>query len=184
MTPPGPTVATGTAGRERQIVTLFESAFAAAEGRDEGALIAGLVRDLLRRTPPEEIHVFRAEAQGRLVGAAIFTRLAFPQDDRHAVLLSPLAVAPDRQRRGVGGAILRHALAALAARGVDVALTYGDPDYYARTGFAPVTEEQVRPPLPLSAPHGWLGQVLAGGGPPTLRGPSSCVPALDRPDIW
>ena len=68
--------------------------------------------------------------------------------------------------------------------GVDVVLTYGDPNYYHQVGFHAITPSQVRPPLPLSMPYGWLGQALALGGEPHLRGPSSCVTALNDPALW
>lgn len=73
---------------------------------------------------------------------------------------------------------------ALRSEGVQVAITYGDPDFYRGVGFAPITEEQARPPLPLSFPHGWIGQSLAGEAMPDLQGPSTCVGALNRSEVW
>lgn len=177
-------VTTGFVGRERALTDLFAGTFAASEGAGQGALIGGLVRDLLAGTPPQDIRVFCAEDADRLIGAGIFTRLQYPQDPRRVVLLSPMAVATDRQRQGVGRTLLARALAELRAEGVGVAMTYGDPAYYAQVGFRPITEDQARAPLPLSAPHGWLGQSLDGRGMPGLRGPSHCAAALDRADLW
>jgi len=139
---------------------------------------------LLHGTPAPDIRVFRAEEAGRVIGAAIFTRLVYPGQAPSVMLLSPMAVAPDRQGRGVGQALLRHALDALRAEGVAVVLTYGDPGYYRRVGFAPVTAASVPPPLPLSIPEGWLGQSLTGAAMPALSGPPVCAEALDRADIW
>ncbi len=175
---------TGYEGRERAIEDLFARAFAASEGPDEGALIGSLVRDLLERTPPADIRVFRAEDGGRLLGAAVFTRLSYPDDPRSVVLLSPMAVAPERQRRGIGLAILAHALAVLRTEGVEIAITYGDPGYYGRAGFVPITERPARAPRPLSLPHGWIGRSLTDAPMPRLPGRPTCVPALDRADIW
>lgn len=175
---------TGHEGHERAIEDLVARTFAASEGADEGALIGGLVRDILGRTPPADIRVFRAEDEGRQVGAAVFTRLRYPGDPCRAVLLSPMAVAPERQRRGIGLALLAHALRELRAEGAEVAITYGDPAYYARAGFAPIPEDRARAPQPLSLPHGWIGRSLADGPIPRLSGRPLCVPALDRADIW
>ena len=94
------------------------------------------------------------------------------------------AAAVDRERKGVGQALLNHALAALRSEDVDVAMTYGDPDYYGQVEFMSITEDQVRAPLPLSFPEGWLGQSLTGQQMPTLEGRSTCVPALKRADVW
>jgi putative acetyltransferase len=174
----------GAAGHETAITTLFRDTFTASEGAEEGQVVSGLAQDLLAGTPAADIRVFRAEDAGRVIGAAIFTRLAYPGHAPRAMLLSPMAVAPDCQRRGVGQALLRHALGALRADGVEVALTYGDPDYYRRAGFAPVTVAAVPPPRPLSAPHGWLGQALTGGAMPALSGVPVCAAALDREGLW
>ena len=175
---------TGFAGCERALVDLFAAAFAASEGAEEGVLIAGLVRDLLSSTPAADLWVFRAEEDGRPIGAAVFTRLTYAEDPRHVVLLSPMAVAPAAQRQGVGQALIGHALHALRGHGAEVALTYGDPDYYRRSGFAPIGEDQARAPRPLSYPHGWVGQSLTDEVMPALAGTPTCVPALYRADVW
>lgn len=177
-------VVIGSSGHEQAIIGLFANTFAIAEGADEGELIGGLVKDLLTGTPRHDIRVFRAEAERHLIGAAIFTRLTYPEDARHVVLLSPMAVTSASQRKGVGQALIRHALNALRDEGVEVAITYGDPNYYDRVGFSALTQEQAKPPLPLSFPHGWIGQSLIGSQMRDLQGPSRCVPALDRADIW
>jgi len=174
----------GHAGREEAIIALFRDTFTASEGAEEGRVVAGLAQDLLTRTPASDLRVFRAEAAGNVIGAAIFTPLFFPGQATRVMLLSPMAVAPERQGRGLGQELLRHALEALRSDGVEVALTYGDPAFYRQVGFVPVTEAAVPPPFPLSAPEGWLGQSLRGGAIPTLSGMPKCVPALDRADVW
>ncbi|WBL33302.1 N-acetyltransferase [Sinirhodobacter sp. HNIBRBA609] len=177
-------ITTTSAGREGEIVALFEATFAASEGKDEGALIGDFVRDLLGNTPEADLRVFCAQDGGALIGAGIFSRLHYPEDPRGVFILSPMAVATERQGQGVGQALLRAALAALKSEGVDVAVTYGDPAYYGRVGFAPITEAQARAPLPLSFPHGWLGRSLTEEAMPALAGPSRCVSALSRPELW
>lgn len=180
----GPTViiTTGFAGREQAVID--PATFTASEGADEGALIGELVRHLLAQTPAADIRVFCAEKDGKIIAAAVFTRLTFPQDPHVVFLLSPMAVAPEHQRQGVGQALLSNALDGLRREGVEVAITYGDPDYYRRVGFRPIPEDQARAPLPLSLPHGWIGQSLTDGRMPVLQGPSTCVAALNRPDVW
>ena len=49
--------------------------------------------------------------------------------------LGPVAVRPDRQRQGIGQALVRAALARLAAAGAAGCALVGDPAYYARLGF-------------------------------------------------
>jgi predicted N-acetyltransferase YhbS len=39
-------------------------------------------------------------------------------------------------------------------------MTYGDPSYYAKVGFMPISEADAQAPFPLSHPEGWLAQSL------------------------
>ena len=177
-------IVSGHRDRVEDIAALFAATFTASEGADEGRTIGALARDLMTTTPEGDIAVFLAVDGGDPVGAIVFTRLAYPEDDRTVFLLSPVAVATDRQGTGIGQRLLRHGLDALAARGVDVALTYGSPDYYGKVGFRPITEEVARAPQPLSLPEGWLGVSLKQRPLDPLKGPSRCAPALDDPAYW
>jgi putative acetyltransferase len=177
-------ITVGFSGREQALSGFYAATFTVSEGGEEGALIGGLVRDLLSSTSGEDIRVFCVEEDSQVIGAAIFTRLTYPEDPHIVFLLSPMAVASERQRKGIGQALLRHALAALRADGVQIAMTYGDPNFYGRVGFRSVTENRARAPLRLNHPHGWLGQSLTDETIPTLQGPSFCVPALNRSDVW
>lgn len=177
-------VSEGFVGRKQTVIDLFIAAFTASEGVGEGAMIGGLVLTLMDRTPAKDYRFFVAEDDGDIIGAVAFSRLRYSKDPQSAFLLSPMAVAPSRQRQGVGQALLTEALATLRADRVDVVVTYGDPDYYSQIGFAPITEDDAEAPRPLSMPHGWLGQRLDGEGRPSLQGPSTSVAAFDRADIW
>ena len=170
--------------RADQIAQLFKDSFTDSEGAEEGAVIHDLARDLLTTTPKDDLRVFVAEADGTLRGCVISTRLRFAKDPRTAFLLSPMAVATTSQGQGIGQALIRHALEVLQAEGVDVAVTYGDPRFYGRVGFEPVTTDTVPAPLPLNMPEGWIAQSLTDAPLTPLVGPSLCAPALDRPDIW
>lgn len=172
------------AGRRPDIVALFGDSFTAAEGPLEGALIAGLVDQLLHDTPDGDLHVFLACEGEAIIGGAIFSRMRYDRDPRRVFILSPMAVAPGRQGQGVGQALLRHALAALRAQGVDVALTYGDPAFYGRVGFAQITVAQAAAPFALQQPEGWLGQSLTEAPFAPLEGAAHCVEALRKPDLW
>ena len=175
-----------TDGRDRadEIVALFEAVFGASEGADEGRMIGGLARHLLRTTAAEDLVICSCRDGGALVGCILFTRLTFAEDPRTVFLLAPVAVATDRQREGIGQALLRYGLETMRARGADVAVTYGDPAYYGKVGFAPVGTDIVAPPQPLSMPHGWQAQSLTGAPLEPLKGPSRCVEAFDAPAYW
>jgi predicted N-acetyltransferase YhbS len=175
---------TGHQGRETELVELFTATFAAAEGEEEGALIGRLVRDLLDGTAGEDLFVFTAEEDGRIVGGIVFSRLTYGRDERTVFVLAPVAVATDRQGKGIGQRLLTHGLAALRRAGIDIVMTYGDPNYYARVGFAPVSEADAPAPFPLTYPHGWLARSLTDRPIAPLKGPSRCVEALHDPRFW
>lgn len=52
-----------------------------------------------------------------------------------ALLLGPLAVSPERQSDGIGGRLMREAIARARADGHRAILLMGDPEYYVRFGF-------------------------------------------------
>jgi predicted N-acetyltransferase YhbS len=175
---------TAPKGREEEIIRLFTAAFAASEGMEEGALIGDLVRNLLAGTAEKDLFVFTAEEDGNIVGSIVFSRLIYEQDDRTVFVLAPVAVATDRQGKGIGQRLLNHGLAALRSVGVDIVMTYGDPNYYARVGFMPISEADAQAPFPLNHPEGWLGQSLTDRAMTPLKGPSRCVEALNDPRFW
>lgn len=177
-------VTSGFTGRADTLIGVFEAAFTASESATEGAVIANLVRQIFATTADEDLRVFAAEEDDAVVGAVAFTRLSYPEDAQRVMLLSPMAVTPDRWKTGVGQALIAAALSAFAGDGLDVVITYGDPRYYGQVGFQQITETDARPPLPLSMPHGWLGRRLTDRAKPALKGPSHCVDAFQNAALW
>jgi putative acetyltransferase len=80
-----------------------------------------------------------AEDDGEVVGQVMFT-LAELVDGTSILMLSPLAVRPDRQRRGVGTALVREGLRISAERPEPLVIVEGDPKYYSRFGFVAASE--------------------------------------------
>ena len=119
----------------------------------------------------------------QIAGCIIFSRLTF---DRaiDAFVLSPVAVGTDYQGKGTGQALINFGLRTLTDNGVELVFTYGDPDYYCRTGFASVSETVIKAPLPLSHPEGWLGQSLVSKEIEPIAGQPRCVRAMNKPEIW
>ncbi|MBF0255476.1 MAG: N-acetyltransferase [Gammaproteobacteria bacterium] len=175
---------TDSQGREEALIGLFTATFSTSEGPDEGALIGDLVDKLLRDTPASDRFCCIAEEDGRLLGACVFSRMRFAQDQRRVFILAPVAVASQHQGRGIGQQMLTQGLDLLRNQGIDIVLTYGDPGYYSRVGFQPISTADAIPPLALQQPQGWLGQSLTDQTLTPLRGPSRCVPALNDPRYW
>jgi putative acetyltransferase len=77
-----------------------------------------------------------AEKAGEVVGHIFFSPVSFetPNPPR-ACQLSPLAVLPELQRKGIGTALVEAGLTACAEIGWSAAFLLGDPRYYSKLGF-------------------------------------------------
>jgi putative acetyltransferase len=85
------------------------------------------------------------------------------------LVLSPLSVAPKHQNRGIGRALVGHAVAEAELRGVPAVFLEGDPAYYARLGWRPASELGVTPPS-VRIPEPACQGVALPGWQPWMRG--------------
>ncbi len=146
------------------------------ERPDEVARVREVVRDAFGgEAVPELLDAMRADPMwrglshvarrgDRVVGHVAHTRAWLDTRERlvEVLVLSPLAVAPDEQGRGVGDALVRWSLDRLRAEGTHpLVFLEGSPDYYARFGFTAGEEAgHRRPSLRVPGP---AFQVLALG---------------------
>ena len=109
--------------------------------------VVPLQRDLMARA---DNHGYVAVHGDHVVGHVGLTRCWIDAEPRlvEALVLSPLSVAPDVQRRGVGSALLKHAVAAAAQLGAPAVFLEGDPAYYSRQGWRPVADLGITPASP------------------------------------
>jgi putative acetyltransferase len=77
-----------------------------------------------------------AEEEDEVVGHVAFSRLALANPLVRATALAPMAVRPDRQRQGIGSALIRESLRRFRENGEDLVLVLGEPAIYGRFGFA------------------------------------------------
>lgn len=172
-----------TVADKQRVVALFRQVFSDAEGEEEGQLIGQLVEDLISNTPAEDLCGFIAMDSHQLVGCVLFSRMIV-SSGQSAFILSPLAVASSVQGKGIGQQLIRTGLAHLQAMAVELLFTYGDPAFYAKSGFKHISEEIVQAPYPLTQPIGWLGQSLTNQAIIAMQGRSHCVKALRDPQYW
>ena len=78
---------------------------------------------------------FVAVEDGRVIGTVRLWDVTTGPDSP-ALLLGPLAVDPAQRCRGIGSALMRHALRAAERRGHHAVLLVGDAAYYSRFGFS------------------------------------------------
>jgi putative acetyltransferase len=113
------------------------SVVAAAFGHHDG--VAGLVDALRESWAWVDALSLVADEDGDVVGHVLLTKAILDAPERlvDVLVLSPLSVRPDRQRDGIGTALVRAAARAAEAHGAPLLFLEGDPAYYAPRGFQP-----------------------------------------------
>ena len=86
-----------------------------------------------------------------MIGHVLCTRAHV--EEAPVLALGPLTVRPDRQRAGVGSALVHAVLGAADALGEPLVALLGDPGYYGRFGFRLAAEYQINPPVASWQPH-------------------------------
>lgn len=81
-----------------------------------------------------------------VIGYVVCTRGSV--EDSPVLGLAPLAVRPDRQRRGVGSALMHAVLGAADALDEPLVALLGEPDYYSQFGFRAAAEYCIAAPDP------------------------------------
>jgi putative acetyltransferase len=136
----------------------------------EGDAEAQLVSDLRNTSDyiPELSLV--AEYKNRLVGHIMLTKANLLRTDQRVdmLVLGPMSVVPSQAQRGIGGILLKQALAKAKQMGFSAIAEIGQTEYYLRYGFRPITDFALTHNLnegdgnitALELEHG----ALAGGG--------------------
>lgn len=110
---------------------------------------------------------FVAVEDARLRGSVRFWPIAIGSNV--ALLLGPLAVDAELRGLGIGVALMLRGIGEARSRGHCAVILVGDAPYYARAGFAPLAEGQVRFPGPVDGTR-ILGLALVPGALDTLKG--------------
>jgi len=115
---------------------------------DQGSAVAGLVDGLRLAMADHDGLSLVAEDVGRIVGHVMFTHslLDAPRRLVDVQVLSPVGVLPERQREGIGSALVRHGLRIMTEWSVPVVFLEGSPGYYVPFGFAAGAEQGFRKP--------------------------------------
>lgn len=107
------------------------------------------------------------------------TDLVDPSGERRDVLtLTPLAVAPEHQRRGIGSALVRAALHSAQRLDEPLVVLEGNPGYYARLGFRFAGGQGISIDLPDWAPPEAAQVFLLSAYDPAITGRVEYPPAI------
>lgn len=158
-------------GHHDAVTGVIVAAFGEREGPTVAAMVEGIRAGEYARPELEWV----ATRGGEVVGhtALSGTTLRGESGARVILMLTPLAVAPHEQRRGIGSALVEHVVGLADAAGEPLIVLEGSPRYYARFGFVPAAPRGIHIDLPDWAPAE-AGQVRLlrafGDQDPGLRG--------------
>ena len=139
------------------ITRLTETAF---RGRSYASGTEHLIVNALRRHGRLTVSLVAVDGE-TIVGHVAVSPVTISSGVAGWYGLGPISVWPERQRQGIGSALMRAALAKLRRLGGRGCVLLGDPGYYGRFGFT------VQPGLTLpGVPHA-LQALSFGGEPPT-----------------
>jgi putative acetyltransferase len=99
-----------------------------------------------------------AEEEGEVVGHIAYSRARLASG-HEALALAPMAVLPERQRHGIGSALVRQSLERAAGTACPLVVVLGHPEYYPRFGFEPGATHGVLDPYGV-APEAWMVHLL------------------------
>ncbi len=121
-----------------------------------------------------------ADDGSEVIGHILFSPVTVEHasGDWTAIALGPMAVRPDRQRSGVGGALVEAGLTACRQGFWTVCFVLGHPEFYPRFGFAPAAPLGLRCTWTVPDPVFMVAEVTPG----TLTARSGLVryhPAFD-----
>lgn len=116
---------------------------AAFGGTAESTLIADL------RAADLAVIELVASAHDDIAGHILFSTLSVRSDGRpvDALALAPMAVRPDRQRAGIGTALVRAGLEAARSGKWRAVIVLGHPSYYLRFGFSAERARHLKAPF-------------------------------------
>jgi len=148
---------------EHGLTPLLDAAFG---GDAESRIVNGLRADESAWIPELSLGAFDG---AQLVGYALLSRVGVGEQGRPALALGPVAVAPHRQREGIGARLTQELLSRATAMGEGAAIVLGHPGFYGPLGFVPAAERGIAAPWDVPS-DAWMAAELAPGALQRLHG--------------
>jgi putative acetyltransferase len=148
---------------------------------------ADITKDMLADPTAKPLLSLIAYVENHPAGHILFSK-AHISSTRNVMVsfLAPLAVIPQFQKHGIGGALIKKGLELLSQSGVDLVFVVGHPTYYPRHGFTPAGKLGFEPtyPIPEEVADAWMVQALRPGIIGAVSGKMICCDALNKPELW
>ncbi|MGH2837674.1 MAG: GNAT family N-acetyltransferase [Thermoleophilaceae bacterium] len=136
-----------------EIRRLLQAAF-------EPSTVEAPLVDALREEGAEVPELCLVAHEGDALAGHIFYSRARLDSGQEVLALAPMAVAPARQRTGIGSRLIEESLARAAKTECPLIVVVGHADYYPRFGFRPAREYGLEAPWELP-PEAWMALPLA-----------------------
>jgi putative acetyltransferase len=122
-----------------------------------------------------------AETEGHIIGHVMVSSAVLDDDGmQHRIAnLSPLAVAPAHQGRGIGTTLVREVIARADALGEPLVVLEGSPKFYARFGFEHSVPHGIQITLPSWARPEAAQVLFLRNYNPSMRGRVVYPPAFN-----
>ena len=172
--PDGLTIRAERPADEATIASIVEAAF----GSSVEARLVSAIRASANFVP--ELSLV-AELDRHVVGHVMVSLASLHDRDirRPIPNLSPLAVEPSYQRRGIGSALVNAVTERADSRGEPLVVVEGSPAFYGALGFEPSVRYGIRLALPSWAPADAAQVLRLRPFDPSLRGRVVYPPAFD-----
>jgi len=103
-----------------------------------------------------------AENGDHKAGHILFTPVTVKDSSLKAAGLGPIAVLPDYQGRGIGGALIEDGLCECRARDMEAVFVLGESEFYMRYGFEPASDWGLNWKSDEYAPYFLVFELVAG----------------------
>jgi putative acetyltransferase len=143
--------------------------------------VVGMVSAIRESSRSRSGLAFVARVEGEIVGFVMCSGTDLVDDDgtiRDVLTLTPLAVVPEFQRRGIGSALVGAAIREADRRHEPLVVLEGSPRYYARLGFRFAPDFGIHIDLPDWAPREAAQVYPLSSYDPQVRGRVEYPPAI------
>ena len=129
------------------IYSVVKAAFDSAEHAD------GNEHDLVNALRKGEAFIpdlsLVAETDEKIVGHVMFTKAKVSDDT--VLVLAPLSVLPEYQRRGIGMSLIKEGHSIADKLGYEYSIVLGSEKYYPKAGYVPADHFGIKPPFEVSS---------------------------------
>ena len=169
--------------KPKSVQQFFKKVFTKSESTKEGNIVGNLSYKLAKLIDEENIIGIEGKINNKIVAYIFLTKLYF-KEDYLVYLLAPVAVDNNYQKKGLGQKIIQFALRYLKKQNADILMTYGDPNYYSKSGFKKTKVTLIPAPYKLSQPIGWLVNKISSKRSIKLISKPKCVLPFRDKKLW